>query len=220
MKIKDLQITPISSLEKQLHKSYGHSGIEVVRGAGKLHQPELMLVFMNPTTRNVSSSPKWKGLRAPWIGTKQVWQMLIQLKLLKEESVSDIYKLKPEGWTESDALSLYSHIADQSIYITNLASCTQPDARPLKNEIFRDYLPLLRKEIQIIQPKKIITFGNQVSSILLQKTISVSNYLGVESENLVIDGDVFKVFPTYYPVGQGQRNMPKAIKRIQLIIQE
>ena len=35
---------------------------------------------------------------------------------------------------------------------------------------------LLYKEIEIIKPKKIIVFGNQVSSIFLNKKISVSEW--------------------------------------------
>jgi len=218
MNLKDLQITPIPKDEKLLYSKYGHGGIDMVRGAGKLQKPRLMLLFMNPTARNVSSNPEWKGLKAPWIGTKQVWKMLTQLGLLKEEIISNIYNLKPEEWTEENALNLYSHVAEQDVYITNLASCTQPDARHLKDSVFREYLPIIRNEIKIVKPRKIVTLGNQVSSILLEKNISVSNYPKTELENIEIEGELFKVFPTYYPVGQGQRNMPKAIKRVSLLI--
>ena len=218
MKIKDLQITSTSSVEKELHTKYGHTGIEMVRGAGKLDHPKLMLLFMNPTARNVSSNPEWSGLRAPWIGTKQVWQMLSRLKLLEEDMVSKIYNLKPEKWTEKNAIDLYGHVAEKDMYITNLASCTQPDARHLNDSVFREYLPVIYKEIQTVKPHKIITLGNQVSSILLQKNISVSNYPTTESEILTIAEDDFEVFPTYYPVGQGQRNMPKAVERVKLLV--
>ena len=219
MNIKDLQITPTPKNEKLLHSRYGHEGVEMVRGAGELHKPRLMLLFMNPTARNVSSDPNWKGLRAPWIGTKQVWKMLTQLGLLKEEVISDIYNLKPEEWTEENTLKLYSHVAKQGLYITNLASCTQPDARALKDSVFREYIPVIHSEISIVQPQKIVTLGNQVSSILLQKNISVSNYPKTESEDIEVEGKIFKVFPTYYPVGQGQRNMQKAIERVSLLLQ-
>ena len=215
--MKKLQFIPPSQKEKTLYSIYGHKGIEMIRGAGKLNCPDIMLVFMNPTVRNVSSNPKWKGLRAPWIGTKRVWQMLNHLKLINSNNINNIYNLHSEEWNEDCAIRLYKHVADQGMYITNLASCTQPDSRHLSNAIFREYLPVIYNEICAVNPNKIITFGNQISSILIQKPISVSNYQGKELEILDINGKKFNVYPTYYPVGQGQRNMSKAIKRIKLI---
>ena len=207
--MRQLQL-PISSKEKALHKKYGHKGIGIVRGAGRLNQPDLTLIFMNPTARNTSSNPNWKGIRAPWIGTKQVWNMLAKLGLIDKDII-------PETWDENSALELYKHVAESGLYITNLASCTQPDARPLPNSLFREYLPVVYEEIDKIKPKKIISFGNQVSSIFLQKSISVSNYTKVEFEVFKTKTSKHRVYPTYYPVGQGQRNMPRAAKRISLI---
>ena len=37
-----------------------------------------------------------------------------------------------------------------------------------------EYLDLLKQEIEIIKPKVVVLFGNQVSSIVLNKKISVS----------------------------------------------
>lgn len=218
MELKELQITPTPKEEKVLHAKYGHTSIKMVRGAGKLCCPKIMLIFMNPTARNVSAGSEWKGIRAPWIGTKQVWQMLARLGLVDKSFISKICNLHPEEWNEENALQLYKHIADCNIYITNMASCTQPDARSLPNTLFKEYLSIIFKEIEIINPTKIITFGNQVSSILLQKNISVSNYSQKEFETLNVKNKLFNIYPTYYPVGQGQRNLLKAIKRIRFLI--
>lgn len=59
-------------------------------------------------------------------------------------------------------------------FITNLGKCTRVDARVFPNSVYSQYLDLLCKEIEIINPKAIITLGNQVSSIVLDKNISVS----------------------------------------------
>ena len=59
-------------------------------------------------------------------------------------------------------------------FITNLGKCTQVDARELPDSIYKEYLCLLEKEIEIINPKVVILFGNQVSSVLLNEKISVS----------------------------------------------
>jgi len=58
----------------------------------------------------------------------------------------------------------------------------------------------------------------QISSILLRKPISVSKYDGINHEELMLNGTVYKVYPSYYPVGQGQRNMPKALEIIKKIL--
>lgn len=69
---------------------------------------------------------------------------------------------------------VYEEIEENKLFITNLSKCTQIDARPLLDEVLKKYLDLLFKEMNIIKPKIIITFGNQVSSIILNKKISVS----------------------------------------------
>jgi DNA polymerase len=125
--------------------------------------------------------------------------------------------MKANERTENFAEQLYKEIADKKIYITNLAKCTQADARPLKDKVFKDYLTYTMEEIALLQPKHIISLGNQVSSILLHKPIRVSEYKNNDHETLTIDNTTYKVYPTFYPVGQGMRNMPLAIERIQKI---
>ena len=83
---------------------------------------------------------------------------------------------------------------------------------------FRDPILVERILYSFVKPKNIISFGNQVSSILLDKKISVSDYEDIKFENLNIKGTVYKVYPAYYPVGQGRRNLPKAISRIRTVV--
>ena len=85
-----------------------------------------------------------------------------------------IQSKKPKDWDYEFCDKLYEEITNNKIFITNLGKCTQIDARPLTDDILKKYLKLLYKEISIIKPKVIITFGNQVSSIILDKKISVS----------------------------------------------
>jgi len=208
----------LTKAEGALHRKYCHSELESIYGAGCIYKPDIMLMFMNPTARNVSSNQNWKGIRAPWLGTKNTWKLLFQLGLIDKSIADEIASLKSTNWNEKFSEKLYGHLSNRNIYITNLAKCTQPDARHLSDSVFCDYLPHTLNEIVIINPKKIITFGNQVSSVLLQKPVSVSKYMKNEKEALTINGSEFSVYPTYYPVGQGQRNLPKAIQRIKTII--
>ncbi|MEI6775030.1 MAG: uracil-DNA glycosylase family protein [bacterium] len=115
-------------------------------------------------------------------------------------------------------MEIYQEIASNGVYISNLAKCTQTDARPLKDHVFKEYLDLIYEEIDRIKPQHIVSFGNQVSSILLNKKITVSTYVQSDHELLHIKKHTYTVYPTFYPVGQGMRNLPKAIARIQDII--
>lgn len=158
-----------------------------------------------------------EGIKAPWIGTKNVWKMFYQLGFFDKELLDNINKRKPKDWDYDFAKIIYKKVSDNSIYITNLSKATQVDARPLKNDVFKKYLNLFKEEISTIKPEIIITFGNQVSSVLLNRSIKVSEYRK-KYEVLDINGNAIKIFPVYYPVGQGMRNMKKAKKDIDWII--
>lgn len=213
-----MQLKALQKKIDDLHKLHGHSFLKPISGAGCIKNPKAMFIFMNPTGRNVSSCHKWRGLRAPWIGTKNAWKLFYKLGILSQRLFLKIQKLKPEEWTADFARQVYGEIAKNKVYITNLAKCTQIDARPLKDGVFKNYLEVMLKEISLVNPKFIFTFGNQVSSILLAKPISVSKYKDRQKEILKIGNKSFDVYPVYYPVGQGQRNLPLAIKRIKEII--
>jgi len=60
---------------------------------------------------------------------------------------------------------------------------------------------------------------NQVSSVLLNKNIKVSEYRK-KYESLVIKNNKYKVYPVYYPVGQGMRNIKIAKEDINWIIKK
>lgn len=208
------QVIQLHNEYDKLQTKYGDPTLSSIYGAGCINNPEIMFIFMNPTGRNISSTSSWKGLRAPWIGTKQVWDIFENLGLLQSKIYLKIKSIKSEEWDYDFANEVYTDIQNHSVFITNLGKCTQVDARPLSNSVFKEYLNLMYKEIEIINPKKIVTFGNQVSSILLNRTISVSNY--VDDQKEMLNG--YKIYPTYYPVGQGRRNMYLAVKRIKMIL--
>jgi len=214
-----LQITDLFAELSDLQTIYGSSHYEAVFGAGQISNPTTCLMFMNPTARNISSHKTWSGIRAPWIGTKQVWSMLYNLGLFKNRSLlSQIKKMQSAEWTTEFAENLYRELAEESIYITNIAKCTQDDARALPNTVYKAYLSVTRRELKILKPRYVFCFGNQVSSVLLGKSISVSRYTTNEYEKLELDTDTINIYPTYYPVGQGMRNMPKAVDRITKVL--
>ena len=136
---------------------------------------------------------------------------------IDKEIYSDIMSKKPQEWDEKFADLVYADVEKHKYFITNLGKCTQVDARVLPNSVYSQYLDLLRKEIEIINPKTIITLGNQVSSIVLDKNISVSQ---CRKQNFLknIAGMEYKVYPVYYPIGNGMMNIDKAIEDLNFII--
>lgn len=209
---------------QKLHKKidalqpvYGDKKLNSIFGAGCVENPNLMLVFMNPTAKNISAHEGWKGIRAPWLGTKSVWRFLYKLGLISKVNFEITQKLEPNQWTPKLALQIYGDVKNNGCYVTNLAKCTQVNAKPVKSQVFRKYLDILKHEITLANPKRIITFGGLVSSVILGKLISVGGHK-MKPEILAIGNKKFSVFPVYYPVGQGMRNMPLAIKRIKAII--
>jgi len=212
-----MQIPQLFEQFNRLQQIHGHRDLDAVYGCGKIKNPRICLVFMNPTGRNVSADKKWTGLKAPWLGTKNIWKMFYQLGLLDRQLFDEISARKPADWDYQFSKTVYKKISGNSIYITNLSKATQIDARPLPDETFRQYLDLLKEEIGIIKPGAIITFGNQVSSVMLHKNIRVS--ASRKKHHLFeINGVSYKVFPVYYPVGQGMRNMKLAREDINWIM--
>lgn len=137
---------------------------------------------------------------------------------LFDEKLNDtIQSKKAKDWDEQFCKQVYDEVSIKKIYITNLAKCTQEDARPLKDEVFKSYLQLFLEEMDLVKPKKIILFGNQVSSIILGTKISVSS-CRKKSFDLKTKNNVFHCFPVFYPVGNGFFNAPKAVEDIKYIV--
>ena len=193
----------------KLQRKYGDKKLHSIYFGGKKENPSLCFVFMNPTAGNTAAEPTWDGPRYPWLGTKNVWKLFYKLDLIDEEIYEQIQKKKKQDWTKDFCEQVYKNIEDHDLYITNLAKCTQVDARPLKDEVFKNYLKLFKKEIDIVNPKRIILFGNQVSSIVLEQKIKVS-----EVRKKKFEKDNHEFYSVFYPVGNGTFNIDKAIEDI------
>lgn len=172
---------------------------------------------MNPTKKNIAASKDWQGLKAPWIGTKNIWNLFYRVGLLDEDIYNQIKSIKGSDWTENFADEVYNDVKKHEYFITNLGKCTQVDARELPDSVYKNFLSLFEKEIEIINPKVIILFGNQVSSIVLNKKISVSQCRKKEFEK-IINGKKYKFYSVFYPVGNGRFNMDKSVEDILYII--
>ncbi len=201
----------------KLQNIYGAKELDSIYNGGCTQNPNICFVFMNPTGRNVASNKSWKGRKSPWLGTKNIWKLFYNVNLLDKNIYEQIQMKKPKDWNYEFSDLVYKNIESKKIFITNLGKCTQIDARPLSDKVLSKYLKLLLKEIELINPKLIITFGNQVSSILLNKKISVSNNRK-KYHNINISNKSYKVYPVYYPVGNGIFNIDKSIEDIKWIM--
>ncbi len=202
----------------KLQNKYGDKSLNSIYNGGCTNNPDICFVFMNPTKRNIATDKKWHGIRAPWVGTKNIWDLFYEVNLLDKKIYQKIKSIKGPEWTENFAEEVYENVIRKKYFITNLGKCTQVDARPLPDSIFKIYVDLVYKEFEIVNPKKIILFGNQVSSIILNEKISVSEARKKCYEK-EINGKKYKFFPVYYPVGNGRFNIDKSIEDIKWIME-
>lgn len=213
MKIKDL-----NSEYDKLHEKYGDTTLNSIYNGGCSKNPDICFVFMNPTGRNIASVKDWKGPRSPWLGTKNIWDLFYAVNLFDKDLYNKIKSMKPNEWSIDFCKEVYKYIENEKIFITNLAKCTQTDARPLNDSIFKEYLTIFEKEIEILNPKTIILFGNQVSSIFLNQKISVSESRKVLYKKK-INNKKYNCYSVYYPIGNGRFNIDKSIEDIKWIIE-
>lgn len=210
----------IEDLNKEYDKlqlKYGDKSLDSIYNGGCTNNPDICFVFMNPTGRNIASSKSWHGLKSPWIGTKNIWDLFAALDLIDKDIYSQIKSIKGKEWTPDFAETVYENIIKHKYFITNLGKCTQIDARPIPDSVYKKYLHLLEKEISIINPKVIILFGNQVSSIVLNEKISVSQSRKQEYIKTIDEKD-YKCYAVYYPIGNGRFNIDKSIEDIRWIM--
>jgi len=201
----------------KLQNKYGAKELDAIYHGGCIDHPDICFVFMNPTGRNIASSKEWSGIKSPWIGTKNIWDLFYRLDLLDETIYQTIKTIKANDWTEEFASEVYDEVIKHKYFITNLGKCTQIDARPLPDEVYKEYLHLLEKEIEIVNPKVIILFGNQVSSIVLNEKIAVSQCRKKLFEK-EINEKKYNCYSVFYPVGNGRFNINKSIEDILYII--
>ena len=63
----------------ELQLKYGAKELDSIYNGGCTNNPDIFFVFMNPTGRNIASQKTWNGLKSPWIGTKNIWDLFSNL---------------------------------------------------------------------------------------------------------------------------------------------
>lgn len=171
--------------------------LQHILGGGLGYRPKAALVLINPTYNNISSQPRYAGLRFPFVGVARFWRVLTDAGWLPP--VSD------------DPRALHKLLSDRGIYLTNLVKCTSPHGNYPQREVFSYHWPLFQKELEIVQPQNIVAFGILPVKYLTGQTIKMRDFVAraypLAYKNLV------PVYPCYFPVGRGNPKLAVVMLR-------
>jgi len=101
----------------KLQTKYGDKELDSIYNGGCSKNPNLCFVFMNPTRRNIASSKEWNGLKSPWIGTKNVWDLFYCLSLIDDSYYQKIRSMKGSEWSEEFAEELTNMLSLRNILL-------------------------------------------------------------------------------------------------------
>lgn len=192
--------------------------LQHILGAGKIKNPKLMVVFINPTSRNISSDKEWKGLRFPFIGRKSPWNIFEKVGWIDQNLFQEI-KNNENKWSYQFAEKVCSSLSKRGVYITNIVKCTGKDATLPSISKIKSQSSLFEQEIEAVNPQIIVSFGSLPTKALLKTDIKMSKFYKdviahkTNFYDIKIKDKTFKVFPCYYPIGRGS---PK--KAVQMLM--
>ncbi|MBW3003252.1 hypothetical protein KY328_04735 [Candidatus Woesearchaeota archaeon] len=196
-------------------ENYPSNNLAPILGAGAMN-PKYMIVFINPTARNLSSNPRWKGPHYPFIGTNQPWGFFNKLGIIDDRLYKEIRK-NYKNWDAKFADKVLNELKKKKVWLTNIVKNTGSNADLPKAKDIKLYLPYFLKEIEIVNPEYIIAFGLIPIKALLKKDVKLSHYRDylrknktLKIEKIKINNKEFKVIPCYYPIGRG--NPDKALE--------
>ena len=222
-----MQINNCKNLEdlwehvKEINKKhFPENNLAPILGNGKTNNPEIMFVFINPTARNISSDPNWKGPRFPFIGTKQTWRIFNKAGFIEEDLIEKINS--DNNWTIEFTNKVLKALKDKNIYLTNIVKWTGKDADLPDSNKINLFLPILEKEIELVNPKYIVTFGLIPFEKLTKQKIRLKDYYKdiitnkkLYSYKIKINSIKAKVIPCYFPVGRGDPK--KAVEILKML---
>ena len=177
--------------------------LQHIHGFGALN-PELMLILINPTYRNLSSDSEYKGVRFPFIGVRQFWKVLADGGLINRGVAYEL-PLRKE-WKEKHTEQIKQELTLNKLFLTNVVECCYSHSAYPDDKVIAEQLKLLADEIKIVRPKKIVAFGGLVYKTLTGKNIKLAEYwneqkIGTDFE--IISGLTISVLPCYFPIGRG-----------------
>jgi len=191
--------------------------LQHIHGFGSL-KPDLMLILINPTQRNLSSDPKYKGARFPFIGVRQFWKVLADGGLISKK-ITDKLPLRKD-WNDNDTEKIKRELISNRLFLTNIVKCCYYHSLYPDDKVVKDQMKIMAEEIRIVKPKRILAFGALVYKTLTGKNIKFCEYWSNKGDTKAV-GDIISglkivVEPCYFPIGRG--NPKKAAEIMKKII--
>ncbi len=177
--------------------------LQHIYGYGVMNS-KLMLILVNPTYRNLSSNPEYRGNKFPFIGVRQFWKVLADAGLINKKVA---YRLPlRKDWHEKYTEQIKRELIQNELFLTNVVKCCYNHSGYPDSKVVRYQMKILAEEIRIVNPKKIIAFGGLVYKTLTGKNIKLSEYLNDDRKEKVmeiISGLDIITEPCYFPIGRG-----------------
>lgn len=190
-----------------------------ILGNGKTFRPKVMFVFINPTHLNISSDTHWHGPRFPFIGTKPIWMVFHKAGMFDDRLLSEINNSK--SWSVEFTNRVLDFLKSRSFYFTNIVKWTGHDATLPDSEKIKLFLPILEREIEIVQPAFIITFGLIPFEHITKQKIKLLDYYAdvikngkLKSYEMHFGKHTTKIIPCYFPIGRGDPKKAVAILKL------
>lgn len=190
--------------------------LQHIHGFGVVN-PRLMLVLINPTYRNLSSDPEYKGPRFPFIGVRQFWKVLADAGLINKKIA---YRLPLRNeWKATHTKQIQKELIKNRLFLTNIVKCCYDHSFYPDGAVIQHQLKLLAEEIRIVKPESIVVFGGLVYKVLTGNDIKLNEYWRQKRRKKsfeIISGLNIPVTPCYFPVGRGKPAL--AVKILRKII--
>ncbi len=152
----------------------------------------------------------------PFLGTKDVWRIFHKAGLFDDMLISKINN--SQKWTVELAQQVLNFLQQKSFYFTNVVKWTGADGTLPNAAKIKLFLPILEKEIELVQPENIVTFGLLPFEAITQQKIKLADYYSeaMKTNQLkLFHAGESKVIPCYFPVGRG--NPKRAIELLKLL---
>lgn len=179
-----------------------------VPGEGKAPCPKIMGIFINPTARNISSHNAWSGPRYPFVGIKSLWRVFHKAGILDPVTMGIIESSR--HWTTDTATAVLDALVKTGIYLTNIVKRSYRGPQLPDKGMVEMFLPILLKEIEIVQPLCIVTFGGFPFFHLTGHRLKLDEYYrSVDKTGLLkcftlsVNTRSYRVIPCYFPAGRG-----------------
>lgn len=187
-----------------------------IHGFGPM-RPRWMFVLVNPTHRNISSAPGYRGPRFPFIGVRSFWKALADGGVIDRE-VAAALPSRAE-WAAEHTKRIQSELVRNGIFLTNVVKCCSDHGDYPERCVVEGQLSTIAEEIRIVKPARIVAFGGFVYKTLTGRSVTLSDYWHSgdrRPEPDALSGRGVPVFPCYFPVGRG--NPKKAAETLRRIM--